>query len=160
MIVHDEPSNAERLAIIEARCRQMEALYLAWARGAKRGYRWLNIATIGFSAAVPVVVLVASLFGADKAAWVPACAGILGACATLAKSVDSLFKNHDTWLRNNDAFGRLRGEQFLFQERAGRYRQLSLDERISLYAERVEEIIGSETLSWTGAENRPQGGSA
>lgn len=155
----EEPTNAERVARIEARITEMEALYLQWARSAKRGYRTLNFATIAFSAAVPTVVLVAPLLQVDeKSPLIASVAGILGACATLAKSVDSLYKNHDTWLRNNESYGRLRGEQFLFQERAGQYRGLALDERISLYAERIETIIGSESTSWSGAEKSPQGG--
>ena len=94
----------------------------------------------------------------EKSPVIAAVAGILGAFATLAKSIDSLFKNHDTWLRNNESYGRLRSEQFLFGERAGIYRGLSVDDCVSTYAERIESIIGSEATSWSGAEKAPQGG--
>jgi len=151
-------SDAERVKEIDARIQHMSKLYLQWAQSAKLRYRGLNIATITFSAAVPVIVLLAPLIGADpKSPWVASIAGILGACATLNKSLDLLFKNHDTWLRNNDSYGKLRSEQFLFQERAGMYKGLSLTDRISLYAERVEAVIGTETTSWTGTEKAPQG---
>jgi hypothetical protein len=155
----EEPSNAERIALIKARIREMEPLYLQWARSAKRRYRALNFATILFSSAVPTVVLVAPLLRIDeKSPVIASVAGILGAFATLAKSIDSLFKNHDTWLRNNESYGRLRSEQFLFGERAGIYRGLSVDDCVSTYAERIESIIGSEATSWSGAEKAPQGG--
>ena len=55
-------------------------------------------------------------------------------------------------------FGPGHGEQFLFGERAGIYRGLSVDDCVSTYAERIESIIGSEATSWSGAEKAPQGG--
>jgi len=48
--------------------------------------------------------------------------------------------------------------KFLFEESAGIYRNLSADDCVSLYAERIENIIGSQTTSWSGAEKSPQGG--
>jgi len=123
---------------------------------AKRGYHFWNVLTVVFGAAVPVVVLVAPAVGSSATApWVPATAGILGAAATLAKSIDSIFKNHDTWLRNNSAFGKITSERFLFEERAGVYKNLSDADRITLYAQRVNDTIGSESDQWTGTENAP-----
>jgi hypothetical protein len=148
--------NQARIAAIDQRVSEMEREYLAWARSAKRGYHAWNFLTIVFSAAVPVVVLIAPLVGSSaNAPWVPATAGILGALATLAKSIDSIYKNHDTWLRNNSSYGKLSSERFLFQERAGPYKNLAADDRISTYAERVNAVIGAESESWTGAESAP-----
>jgi hypothetical protein len=150
-------SDADRIKEIDKRIKTMEKLYFEWAQRAKTQYHLLNGATIVFSAAVPAVVLVASLVGSDlKAPWIAAVAGILGGFATLAKSIDSLYKNHDIWLRNNDAYGKLKAEHFLFYERAGTYKGLPLDERITMYADRVEAVIGSETLQWTGTEKASQ----
>lgn len=150
-------SDAKRVEEIERRVREMSALYLKWSHSAKNRYRALSIATIVFSAAVPVVVLLAPLAHASaQDPWVASVAGILGACATLSKSIDFLFKSHETWLRNNDCFGKLRSEQFLYDERAGVYKLLAQDGRISLYAERVNAVIASSTTSWTSAETASQ----
>jgi hypothetical protein len=150
-------TDADRVKEIDKRIGTMERLYHQWSQGAKAQYRFWNNASIALSAAVPVVVLVPPLIGSDpKAAWVAALAGILGAGATLCRSIDSLYKNHDTWLRNNDAYGKLKGEHFLFYERAGPYKGLEPDVRITTYAERVESLIGSETGQWTSAEKAPQ----
>jgi hypothetical protein len=87
----EQPNNAERLAIIKMRIREMEAQYLRWSRSAKRGYRVLNFATIAFGAAVLTVVLGAPLLRVlEKSPFIASVAGIVGACATLAKSIDSL----------------------------------------------------------------------
>lgn len=151
-------SDVERIKEINGRVGEMTALYLKWAKSAKFRYRSLSLATIGFSTAVPVVVLVAPLAHSNaQAPWVASVAGILGACATLAKSVDLVFKNHETWLRNNDSYGKLRSEQFLFEERAGTYKTAEFEERISMYADRIEAVIGGSTTSWSGAENARQG---
>jgi len=153
-------SNDVRIHEIGKRIDVMQKSYLLWSRQAKEWYRWLNFATIAFSAAVPVVVVVAPLAGAAPSApWVSALAGLFGALATLSKSIDSLWKNHDTWLRNDLAYGAITSERFLFNERAGPYRNIaSVDERIALYAERVDSAISAEANQWTGAEKAPQGG--
>ena len=151
-------SDQQRIEVIDRRVHEMGALYLKWSQSAKFRYRTLSVATISFSAAVPVVVLVAPLVQASpNAPWIASIAGILGACATLAKSVDFLFKSHETWLRNNDCFTRLHNEKFLFDERAGAYKTLAPSERISLYAEHVNAVIASSTTSWTSAETASQG---
>jgi hypothetical protein len=145
-----------RVAAIDRRVTEMQHQYLAWSRSAKLGYHFWNFLTILFSAAVPVVVLIAPLVGSSATApWVAATAGILGALATLAKSIDSIYKNHDTWLRNNASYSKISSERFLFQERAGPYKNLKADERIATYAERVNAVIGAETESWSGAESAP-----
>jgi hypothetical protein len=108
-----ELSDTDRVNQIEKRITEMAKLYREWSDSARMQYRALNGASIAFSAAVPVIVLIAPLFGADtRSPWIASVAGILGACATLCKSIDSLFKNHDTWLRNTDAFGRLRSSSY------------------------------------------------
>jgi hypothetical protein len=154
-------SDAERIREINGRIREMGELYLKWARNAKLGYQVLSILTLAFSAAVPTVVLVASLVHSDaQSPWVASVAGIFGACATLTKSIDLLLKNHETWLRNNDSYGRLRSEQFLFEERAGNYNAtpaIPLGQRVSMYADRIEAVIGSQANSWIGAEKSSQG---
>jgi hypothetical protein len=151
----DDPA---RVTQINNRVSEMQRQYLQWARSAKRGYHFWNLLAVIFGAAVPVVVLVAQATGSTgNAPWVPASAGILGAAATLAKSIDSIFKNHDTWLRNNSAYGKISSERFLFEERAGQYKNLADPDRITLYAQRVNDLIGSESDQWTGTENAPPG---
>ena len=153
--------DAARIAAIDKRVDEMQRDYFRWAQSAKTGYHAWNFLTIVFSAAVPVVVLVAPLVGSSASApWVPATAGILGALATLAKSIDSIYKNHDTWLRNNSSYSKISSERFLFQERAGPYRNLPAGtDRIAIYAERINDVIGDESTSWTGAESAPATGS-
>lgn len=149
-------SDQARVDQINARVKEMQREYLKWSRSAKFGYHFWNVLTVVFSAAVPVIVLIAPAIGSSATApWVPATAGILGAAATLAKSIDSIFKNHDTWLRNNSAFGKITSERFLFEERAGVYKGLSDSDRITLYAQRVNDLIGAESDQWTGTENAP-----
>ena len=119
-------SDQARVDQINTRVKEMQREYLKWSRSAKFGYHFWNVLAVVFSAAVPVIVLIAPAIGSSATApWVPATAGILGAAATLAKSIDSIFKNHDTWLRNNSAFGKITSERFLFEERAGVYKGLS-----------------------------------
>jgi hypothetical protein len=152
----DGLSDKARIDQINARVGEMQRQYLKWSRSAKRGYHFWNVLTVVFGAAVPVVVLVAPAIGSSATApWVPATAGILGAAATLAKSIDSIFKNHDTWLRNDSAFGKITSERFLFEERAGWYKNMTDSDRITLYAQRVNDAIGSESDQWTGTENAP-----
>lgn len=154
-------SDQQRIEIINDRVHEMSALYLKWSQSAKFRYRSLSVATISFSAAVPVVVLVAPLVQASpNDPWIASIAGILGACATLAKSVDLLFKSHETWMRNNDCLTRLHSEKFLFDERAGAYKTLTPNERISLYAEHINAVIAASTTSWSSAETASQGSGA
>ena len=154
-------SDTDRIDAVNRRIDEMAALYLQWGKDAKFRYRGLSSSTMLFSAAVPVIVLVAPLVHSDaQAPWVASVAGILGACATLTKSIDSLFKNHETWLRNNDSYGKLRSERFLFEERAGAYKAAKPEDRISIYADRVEAIIGSQATAWFGTEKTPQAGAS
>ena len=152
-------TNADRIKNINLRIEEMSALYKQWSQSAKGRYRSLNIASIVFSAAVPAVVLVAPLLShRAEEPWVASVAGLLGACATLTKSIDLFFKDHDTWLRNDDSYGKLKSEQFLFQERAGAYKVDDPNERIATYADRVEAVISASTTSWSGTEKAPQMG--
>ncbi len=151
-------TNEQRVEMIDRLVKQCALDYRNWSRSAKRGYRWLNAATIAFSAAVPVVVLIAPLLSlSTQTPWVPALAGIFGACATLAKSVDSLLKNHETWLRNDAALNNISTEQTLFRVRAGVYGEPDVEKRVALYATRVEALVGAQVAQWTGAETAAQG---
>ena len=154
-------NDADRINNITARIDEMSTLYKQWSQSAKGRYRGLNFASIIFSAAVPAVVLVAPLVNhRAEEPWVASVAGLLGACATLTKSIDLFFKNHDTWLRNNDSYGKLKSEQFLFRERAGAYKIDDPNERIAMYAYRVEAVISASTTSWSGTEKAPQTGAS
>ena len=152
-------SDDARVKRINQRVDEMRQHYYVWSRDAKRAYHFWNVLTIVFSAAVPIIVLIAPLVrAAPTDPWVPAVAGILGAAATLAKSIDSVYKNHDTWLRNNSSYGKITSEKFLFDERAGVYKNVPTPDAIALYAINVNNIIGAETEQWTGAETAPAPG--
>lgn len=151
-------TDSDRIQKTNQRVEEMMVLYLKWAHDSKLRYRGLNIASIAFAAAVPVIVLVAPLVHSTaQDPWVASVAGILGAFATLTKSVDLFFKDHDTWMRNNDAYGKLRSEHFLFYERAGNYKIDDRSVRISMYADRVQAVIDASSTSWTSTEKTPQG---
>jgi hypothetical protein len=155
----DALSDDARVQRINQRVEEMRKHYFVWSKAAKRSYHFWNVLTIVFSAAVPVVVLIAPLVhSAPTDPWVPAVAGILGAAATLSKSLDSVYKNHDTWLRNNSAYGKLTSERFMFEERAGVYKGISTPDAIALYAVNVNNLIGAETDQWSSAETAPAPG--
>lgn len=132
------------------------AFFTGVAEGAYRKQRFFNIASIVFSAAVPIIALLPGLWGGEtKAAWVISLAGIAGALATLCKSIDGFSKNKEKWLHASALLARLRSEKFLFETEAGKYADPAQD-RVGLFASSVDDLINQETDSWTSVARTPQ----
>lgn len=156
MSIATVPGDDPRLTIIRQKIARETSFFSQWAKNAHWRYVWFNILAITFGALVPIIALLPSFFGGDaKAPSVSGAAGISGAIAALFKAIDGFMKNKENWIQLSDLLSRLRGEEFLFDTRAGQY--ASATDPVGLLAQAVEGLIERENELWAQTVRNPAG---
>ncbi|MEU8639152.1 DUF4231 domain-containing protein [Amycolatopsis sp. NPDC048633] len=73
---------------------------------------------------------------------------VASAGAALAAGLMSATRSHEHWTASREVQNRLSSEHFLFEQGAGSYRDLSDQERVLLFSERISEIGMAGHDSW------------
>ncbi len=109
-------------------------------------YQCLKVAQIVVAAAIPASVAA----GAGAAV-----AGALGAVIVVLEGLQQLFQFQQNWIGYRGTAEALKHEKFLYLASAGPY--AGNDQPDATLAERVEGLVGQETMAWAEAQ-RSNGG--
>jgi hypothetical protein len=117
-------------------------------RNAKRNHAWfktVKVAQIVLAGLVPV----SAAGGTPR--WV---LGGLGAAVVVLEGIQQLFQFHRNWISYRATCEALRREQHLYQVGAANYATAASP--LILLAERLEDLVSSETAEWSATERALQ----
>lgn len=128
---------------------------LSWydraSRACQRKYKGIKIVQIVLAAAIPLLVFLDTY----QSKWLTA---IAGSAIALLEGIQQLGQYSSLWITYRATAEYLKHEKHLFLASAGPYRELALEKRLPLLAERVEERVSAEHANWVN-ENRKGMGS-
>jgi hypothetical protein len=107
----------------------------------KNWYTRLRIFQTGLAVLIPV----ASHLDPETAKWATSLAGAL--IATL-EGIQQINQYSTLWVTYRSAAESLKQQKFLFLSSAGPYAIPSIEERLVMLAERVEEVVSTEHSGW------------
>lgn len=114
-------------------------------------YKRLKIAQVTLAVLIPAT----SLLPLDYAKWGASIAGIVIA---VLEAVQQMNQYSTLWVTYRGTAERLKHEKFLFLAEAGPYKAMSELDRLTLLAERVEELVSTEHANWVNEVRRPSVG--
>lgn len=100
-------------------------------------YKTIKVLQLIAAATVPVVA------GFGVSGWLT---GSLGSAIVVMEGIQQLYGYHEYWISYRSACEALRQEMWLFEARAGIYREVN--EPGALLAERLHEITSQESARW------------
>jgi hypothetical protein len=119
--------------------------YGAAARSSRIGYLAVRLFTLIAAAAITIISITGWAPPTWQPTWLP---GILGAGIVLLEGVQGLYRWRDHWLVYRATAEALRREQSLYLAKAGPYADCTTPKALSVLAERAEQLIASENMSW------------
>lgn len=124
---------------------QWQSLETTWRRRTVRN-RWTS-RIFGFGS-VTLSVLATAIAGIPAVPrwWIV----VVGSGAALAVALRNTVKSHEQWILGRQVLNQLYAERFLFEQAAGRYADLTEDERTRLFSTRIIEIVSDGHTSWAG----------
>ncbi len=106
-------------------------------------FKWLKVIEIVAAALIPF----AAGLRAD-----PLITGGLGVIVVILESLQGLFQFQQNWTNYRSTAEGLKHEKFLWQARAGPYKDL--EDPDALFAERVEALISTEHAKWVNYQEQ------
>jgi hypothetical protein len=113
--------------------------YSKKSRQNQRCFKWLKVIEIVAAALIP--------FAAGLMPN-PLITGGLGVIVVILESMQGLFQFQQNWTSYRSTAEGLKHEKFLWQARAGPYKDLENPNPDALFAERVEALISTEHAKW------------
>jgi hypothetical protein len=132
---------------------RFETQYKYYSQTAKRGkykYFIFQIIIIVVSAIIPIV----NVTGIGSNEQIRIVSSMLGGSVVISTSILQLLKSHETWLIYRGTANALLAEKYMFTQGAGIYSQLSSDQRMIKFVERVEVIIAEEGTKYFSVQSQ------
>jgi len=145
----DDEAPTRRLTVIDPATlvlTRLDEQLLWYSRAARRTRVWyqvLKILQLVLAAGVPLAVAVG---------WPGGVTGALGAAVVVLEGVQQLFQFQANWVRYSSARSGLERQKFLFLAQAGEYGDDAT--RVQLLALRTEDVVRSETSTWSSGSTR------
>jgi hypothetical protein len=127
--------------------------YQAKASVNKKQYQRLQWGVIVLAAIVPVLVTLTSITP-DTRGWVWGVTILFSMLLAVGTAGIKTFKFQENWINYRATAERLIQEKIFFDTDIGEYR--SVDDKESLFVERVETIIAGENVGWVSTQNLKQ----
>ncbi len=140
-----EESAARQGSSTQARLRDQISWYDAKSGANQRWFKRIKIAQIVLAASIPVAA-------GPAPTWL---VGAAGALIAVLEGVQQLQQYQQNWTSYRATCEQLKHEQFLFEARAGAYKEAQ-DPEVVL-AERIEGIVSQEHAAWV-AQREEAGG--
>jgi len=115
--------------------------YVDKSGSSKRWYKVLKLFQIILAIMIPVI----SHLEMEFTKWI---ISISGALIAIFESIQYMNQYEVRWVARRSTAERLKREKFLFLSAAGPYKGLGEDKSLVLLAERVEDIVSAEHISW------------
>ena len=128
------------------RLQQQIAWYDAQGMRAMAYYKTIKVLQLVAAASIPVVV------SFDVTNWIT---GSIGSAIVVLEGIQQLFGYHEYWISYRSACEALRQETWLFEARAGIYREAL--EPDALLAERLHNIAANESARWAAFHTEDKG---
>jgi phosphate/sulfate permease len=119
--------------------------YSKKSRQNQRCFKWLKVIEIVAAALIPF----AAGFWSDARI-----AGVLGVIVVILESIQGLYQFQQNWTSYRSTTEGLKHEKFLWEAKAGPYKDLDNPTLEALFAERVEALISTEHAKWVSYQEQ------
>jgi hypothetical protein len=143
-------SNEERIAIVNRELQMLIDHFNRKADSAKKSFHFYKYASILLAGATSIITSFELIFDSGFPKWI---LPVISAAATIAVAMLGASSAQRLWINSRTTGQQLQVEKFLFNQQAGKYYNLSAEDRIRLFSERMIQIWNEGHGKWEQTVN-------